>query len=192
MICFDFDGTLTTRNSFLLLLLDAGGWQNFAVNLLKESFSLVLTGLGLKSKSAMKEQLFGRFFYRWSEEKFASLCDYSAKKNKHILRPEMMQRIDDALAKDEKVVVVTSSAEQWVKAYLNEYPQVEIIGTVLDVYQGQLSGRFKSPNCVGMEKVRRLQELYPDKKEYYLSVFGDSKDDIELLDLADEGHFVGK
>ena len=192
MFCFDFDGTLTNRNTFFLLLIDAGGWQNFALNLLKESFSLILTGLHLKSKSAMKEQLFTRFFYRWSEEKFTSLCDYSAKKHRHILRPELMQRMDDALAAGEQVVIVTSSAEQWVRPYLQEYPQIEIIGTELDIYQGQLTGRFKSPNCIGSVKVRRLLAQYPDKKEYELIAFGDDKDDISLLDLADEGHWLGK
>jgi len=190
MICIDFDGTLTTSNTFPRLLLDAGGWQNMIVNLLKESLSLLFTGLGIKSKSRMKEQLYERFFFRWSEEKFLSLCDFSAKKNQHIVRPEMIQRIENAIAKDEQIVVVTSNCEQLVRAYLKDYPQVDIIGTTLDIYQGQLSGRFKSPYCSGMEKVRRLLEKYPDKKDYHLVVYGNSKEDIELLDLADEGHWV--
>lgn len=190
MICIDFDGTLTTRNTLPLLLLDAGGWQNMAVNCLKESFSLLFTALGMKSKARMKEQMYERFFFRWPEERFVSLCEYSAKKNQHIVRPEMIQRIENAIASGEQLVVVTSNCEQLVRAYLKDYPQVDIIGTTLDIYQGQLSGRFKSPYCTGMEKVRRLLEKYPNKKEYHLTAYGNSTEDIELLDLADEGHWV--
>ncbi len=189
MICFDFDGTLTSRNTFLRLLIDAGGWQNMAINMLKESPSLLLTALGFKDKGRQKEQLFGRFFEWWAEEKFISLCEFSAKKNKHLLRPDMMQRLDNAVNRGEDVVVVTSNFEPLVREYLKDYPQVEIISTTLDVYQGRLSGRFKSPLCSGMEKVRRLLEKYPDKRTYHLIVFGNSKEDTELLDLADEGHY---
>ena len=189
MICFNFDGTLTSRNTFLQLLIDAGGWQSMALNMLKESPALLLYALGMKNKGRMKEQLFGRFFEWWAEEKFTSLCEFSAKKNKHLLRPDMMQLMDNAIGKGEQVVVVTSNFEPLVREYLKDYPQVQIISTTLDIYQGRLSGRFKSPLCAGMEKVRRLLELFPDKRTYNLTVYGNAKEDVELLDLADEGHY---
>lgn len=189
MICFDFDGTLTSRNTFLQLLIDAGGWQNMAVNMLKESPALLLTALGLKDKGVMKEQLFRRFFEWWTEEKFNSLCEFSAKKNKHLLRPDMMQRLENAVSKGEQVVVATSSFEPLVREFLKDYPQVDVISTPLDIYQGRLSGRFKSPLCAGMEKVRRLLEKYPDKRTYNLVVYASTKENTELLDLADEGHY---
>ncbi|MCF0244863.1 MAG: haloacid dehalogenase-like hydrolase [Bacteroidaceae bacterium] len=190
MLCFDFDGTLTSRGTFFRLLLDTGGWQHLMINLLKESPSLLLTLLGLKSKGRMREQLMERFYYRWPEEKFASLCDYTAKKNKHLLRPEMLQRMDDALNAGEQVLVIAEAVEPLIRAYLKDYPQVEIISTILDVYQGQMSGRFKSPYCDGVQKVNRLLAQYPNKKEYTLTVYGNSKGDIALLDLADEGHYL--
>ncbi|MCR5180293.1 MAG: hypothetical protein K6C30_03655 [Bacteroidaceae bacterium] len=40
--------------------------------------------------------------------------------------------------------------------------------------------------------MRRLQEIYPDRKDYKLVVYADSRGDEELLAIADEGFRVSK
>jgi phosphoserine phosphatase len=47
-----------------------------------------------------------------------------------------------------------------------------------------LSG-FISKNCYGQEKVNRLLEVEPDRKNYYLYAYGDSRGDREMLAFAD-------
>lgn len=66
---------------------------------------------------------------------------------------------------------------------------VTIIGTKVQVVDGKLTGRFLTKNCYGEEKVRRLLEQYPNRKEYKLVAYGDSRGDHALLDFADEGHY---
>jgi phosphoserine phosphatase len=44
-------------------------------------------------------------------------------------------------------------------------------------------------NCYGEEKVNRLKSLYPNRQDYHLTAFGDSRGDKELLAFADESHF---
>jgi len=39
------------------------------------------------------------------------------------------------------------------------------------------------------EKQNRLRALYPDRSEYHLIAFGDSRGDKELLAFADEAHY---
>ncbi|MCF0202665.1 MAG: haloacid dehalogenase-like hydrolase [Bacteroidaceae bacterium] len=190
MICFDFDNTITSGGTFWRMLLCSGGWRGFLVNCLKESFSLTLYAFGLREKGRVREQLMETFFRGWHEEKFGALCEFTANRYGHLLRPEMIQRIENAIEQEEKVLIITDSFEPLVRAFLPKYDQIEVIATELDTYNGMLSGRFRSPYCVGVEKVRRLLSLYPDRKEYRLVVYGDSKDDADILDFADDGHWA--
>ena len=57
------------------------------------------------------------------------------------------------------------------------------------VKDGVLTGRFLTRNCYGEEKVNRLNALYPNRQDYHLIAFGDSRGDKELLAFADESHF---
>jgi phosphoserine phosphatase len=59
----------------------------------------------------------------------------------------------------------------------------------VEVKEGRLTGRFLTKNCFGKQKVVRLQELYPDRKEMVLTAYGDSRGDKEMLDYANEGYY---
>ena len=48
---------------------------------------------------------------------------------------------------------------------------------------------FATPNCYGPEKVRRIREVFPDRDNYHLTAFGDSRGDKEMLDYADQGYY---
>lgn len=48
---------------------------------------------------------------------------------------------------------------------------------------------FTTANCYGQEKVNRLKALYPQREDYYLTAFGDSRGDKELINYADKGYF---
>ena len=52
---------------------------------------------------------------------------------------------------------------------------------------GRLTGRFKTKNCFGQEKVDRLLQAEPHREDYFLTAYGDSRGDRELLAFADEG-----
>ena len=40
-----------------------------------------------------------------------------------------------------------------------------------------------------MEKVKRINQLYPHRNTYYLIAYGDSRGDKELLSFADEAYY---
>lgn len=192
MICLDFDKTVTIKNTFWSLLRDSCRPNDYLLNMLKESPGLIAALLGMKPWPQMREQLFNRFFWSWSEEKFRLLCDFTVKKQGDILRPEIVQLIENAAADNEEIVVVSDNVEPLIEAYLKSYPHVKIIGTKLDAYNEIISGKYKTPRCVGIEKVRRLLEEYPDRKTYNLKVYASTSENIELLDYADEGYWMKK
>lgn len=66
-----------------------------------------------------------------------------------------------------------------------------MIGTQVETdKEGRLTGRFKTKNCYGAEKVMRLLAWEPNRKEYRLKAYGDSRGDREMLQFADEAKRV--
>lgn len=66
-----------------------------------------------------------------------------------------------------------------------------VIGTKVEVDSfGKLTGRFLTPNCYGQEKVCRLLEIEPNREEYILVAYGDSKGDKEMFEFADNAILV--
>ena len=119
-----------------------------------------------------------------------------------------MAAVNKALMDGEQVVIISASIENWVVPFFTHpqplpkggesdsptpntqlLPTIKIIGTKVQVVDGKLTGRFLTKNCYGEEKVRRLLEHYPNRKEYKLVAYGDSRGDHALLDFADEGHY---
>ena len=94
-----------------------------------------------------------------------------------------LQRDCDA---DRQVVIVSASIDNWVLPF---FPHVCVLGTQVEVAHDRLTGRFLTPNCYGSEKVRRLLQRFPDRQQYRLTAYGDSRGDREMLAFADEAHY---
>jgi HAD superfamily phosphoserine phosphatase-like hydrolase len=102
------------------------------------------------------------------------------------LRPLAIDTIKKARSEGVEVLIVSASIDNWVQPF---FPDVKVIGTQVEVRDGRLTGRFLTKNCYGQEKVNRLLELYPDRREYHLIAYGDSKGDKEMLTFADESYY---
>ena len=159
---FDFDGTLTTRDTLLLFIRHARGWWALFGGLLLYSPLLVLMKLHLADNGRTKERLFRHYFRGMLERDFDALCQSFARSHTHILRTAGLRTIQQALDRGERVVVLSASIDDWVEACLRPFlvssSQFQVLGTEIEVVDGRLTGRFATPNCYGPEKVRRLKE----------------------------------
>ena len=183
---FDFDGTLTTRDSLLAFIRYAKGTTAFCLGFLLHAPWLVLMLLGLYPNWKAKQRVFSYFFGGMPLEAFDALCQAFAKDNRHLLRPLALQTIERARSEEAEVVIVSASIDNWVQPF---FPDVKVIGTQVEVINGRLTGRFLTKNCYGQEKVNRLLVFLPDRHTYKLIAYGDSRGDQELLAFADEAHF---
>ena len=87
-------------------------------------------------------------------------------------------------------MIVSASIDNWVLPFARVLGVKQVLGTQLELSRGdRLTGRFSTPNCYGPEKVRRLQTLFPQRTNYYLIAYGDSRGDRELLSFADEAYY---
>ena len=183
---FDFDGTLTTKDTLLEFIRFAKGTLAFGLGFMRYAHLLVLMKLGLYPNWKAKQKVFAYFFGGMTIEDFDAICQEFAASSRHLLRPKGIEAINQALSEGSEVLIVSASIDNWVQPF---FAQVKVLGTQIEVKNGKLTGRFLSKNCYGQEKVNRILALYPNRQDYHLTAFGDSNGDKELLAWADESHY---
>lgn len=191
--CFDFDGTLTTSDTLLEFIKYAKGRGRFLMVFLMYSPLLVLMKLHLYPNWKAKQQIFAHLFAGMRIEKFDALCRDFAEESQHLLRPKGITLMHEALVEGAQVFIVSASIDNWVRPFfdIRNLKGVQVLGTQIEVEDGKLTGRFKSNNCYGKEKVHRIAEALKsfERSEYEIEAFGDSRGDKEMLAFADKGHF---
>ena len=188
IVAFDFDGTLTTKDTLLVFIRYAKGSKDFWLGFLRFAHLLVLMKLGLYPNWKAKQKVFAHFFEGMRIEDFNEFCLRFAQDHQYLLRPKGIEALHQALRDGAEVMIVSASIDNWVKPFF-ENQSIQILGTQIEVKNGLLTGRFLSKNCYGQEKVNRILALYPHREDYHLTAYGDSRGDKELLAFADESHY---
>ena len=183
---FDFDGTLTTKDTLLEFIRFAKGTFAFGLGFLRYAYLLVLMKLGFYPNWKAKQKVFAHFFKGTSIEDFDAICQKFAASSRHLLRPKGIEAIEKALNEGSEVLIISASIDNWVQPF---FAEVKVLGTQIEVTDGKLTGRFLTKNCYGEEKVNRLKAIYPNRQDYHLTAFGDSRGDKEMLAFADESYY---
>lgn len=189
IVAFDFDGTLTVRDSFTEFLrwrAGAGGW---ALGLVKMAPALATYARdrdrGRIKAASVKEFLKGvpRAQLEQDAEAFAGQVWPG------FMRYDALAVWKDWGAKGAHRVIVTASPETTVAPFARRLGAEALLGTPL-VFDGddRVTGAFASPNCRGEEKVRRLRAMYGDDVRL-AAAYGDTSGDTEMLAIADAPGF---
>ena len=186
---YDFDGTLTRRDSFLDFIRYTCGSRSLYCGLLLFSPLLILMKLRLYANGRAKERLFTHFFQGMSIRVFDNLCAKYGLSRADLLLDAARKAVNEVASNGYRIFIVSASVDRWVLPFFRDVPNVTVIGTQIEVENGLVTGRFSTPNCYGAEKVRRIQALLPYREQYKLIAHGDSRGDKELLTYADEAHF---
>ena len=192
LVAFDFDGTLTTKDTFLEFVRFTHGLPRLILGILRYSPWLLLMKMGRYSNGKLKELIFAYFYKGVSYEQFVQWGKEFSHKAKSMLNTSMLKRLQRHASEGHTLCVVSASMDEWVRPICLKLGVDEVIATRVEVSsEGKLTGRFFSPNCYGAQKVERLLEVYPQGRISYLYAYGDSRGDKELLEFADEGFYLG-
>ncbi len=186
---FDFDGTITRRDSFLHFIQFAVGKPNYYRGLFQLSPILVAFTLGFIRNDIAKQKVFSHFFNGWDATSFGALAEeYSLTEMDYIVRPNALERIAWHQRQDHKVVVVSASIKSWLDPWCRKYG-IELVSTEVEICNEKLTGRFATSNCYGIEKVKRIKKRFNFEHVEYVYAYGDSAGDREVLALADEKYY---
>lgn len=196
---FDFDGTLTCADTLLEFIRYACGRRRFFIGFALFCPLLVLMKLHLYPNYCAKQRLFAWYFKGMSIDNFDLVCRRFAHHNQRLMRHKALDKLREIFHNNETLCVVSASIDNWVRPFFDNISKASrsdfrVIGTEMEVdTDGVLTGRFRTHNCYGAEKVRRVLEAMPQLKsnrdDFWVVACGDSRGDKELLEFADEAHF---
>jgi len=181
---FDFDGTLTHKDSMLEFTRFYHGFFRYFIGMLYLSPMLIFYKAGIIPNWRAKEYYLTHFFGKTAMTKFQEACDrFAIEKIPDLLRPSGKSQFEKHQKNGDQLVIVSASAENWLSAWCKQ-KNISLIATRLKTENGLISGKLDGENCYGAEKVNRLKKLFELNKFSEIIVYGDSKGDFELFDIA--------
>ena len=190
---FDFDGTLTCRDTFLEFIRYVHGTRALWLGFLSNSLFVVGYMLQVYPNYKLKQRIFRHFFQGMSKRRFSELGSSFQLVINQFLRSSTLCALNRHIAEGHHVIVISASVHEWVAPWCFAHGIAHVLATEVETdVNGFLTGRLASQNCYGQEKVKRLLSIEPDRQSYSLVAYGDSRGDREMLVFADEGILVDK
>jgi phosphatidylglycerophosphatase C len=183
---FDFDGTLTIKDSFTAFL----AWRTAPLRRLTGFARLAPAALaylvhrdrGRLKAAAVREFLRGvpRAQLEAEARAFADAA------GRRLLRPDALRKWEDWRRNGATLAIVTASPTLVVQPFAQALSADVLIGTEL-AFDGQdrVVGSFVGENCRGQQKADRLRDRFGADLRL-AAAYGDTSGDREMLELADE------
>ena len=186
---FDFDGTITTKDTLLEIIKYQKGSTFFYIGFILYSPLLIAFKLKIISNSRAKQQILRFFFGNDRFKDFQFKCDAFADSIlPRLIRPKALKEIRKLKDLDAEVVIVSASAGNWIKSWTDSLG-LKLISTILECRNEKITGRFEGRNCHGKEKVIRIKALYDLSQYDEIYCYGDSSGDKPMLSLANISFF---
>lgn len=190
VVAFDFDGTITRKDTFVAFIKFAKGKTAFYKGLLRYSPLLLAYKLRLYPNWKIKQKIISYFFKGMHLDGFVELGQTFVKVIHTLVRPETIAAIRNYQLQGATIYVISASIENWVEPWCRYMGINHTIATRLETdANGLITGCLLTNNCYGQEKVVRLLEKEPDRETYTLYVYGDSRGDRELMALSDKSWY---
>ena len=186
LTAFDFDGTLTYKDSFLSFLIDSLGIMKTSFAFARKP-SLLAGYLRTQDRGALKAGLLHTLFGPVPRDELAARMNgYATRIGLKLFRPDALRTWQGT---DGPRVIVTASPEMLVAPFGAMIGADRVIGTRLGFGDdGRLLPTLDGINCRGEEKMCRLREAFgPDM--VLDAAYGDTAGDKEMLTAAKQGFY---
>jgi phosphatidylglycerophosphatase C len=186
---FDFDGTITWKDSFIEFIKYYRGIPVTLLGFLILSPVIILYKIGLIKNWKAKEIVISWFFKDEPFDIFREKCrNFGFTIVPGLVKPVARETIRRHIERGDRVLVVSASLDDYLFDWC-ELMKLELLATKLEVVDGRLTGKIKGKNCYGIEKKRRLIEYLDLSNFSDIYVYGDSKGDLPLMELANHKHY---
>lgn len=189
---FDFDGTITTKDTFTPFLRFSARPVRMLVGGVVLSPLIVGYRLGLVS-ARRGRPLAARLAFQG--EKAVAVRElglkYACEELPGVVRRRALDRIEWHKRQGDAVVVVSASLDVYL-SYWCKSIGVELICTQLEEKSGTLTGRYVRGDCSGGEKLRRIREQYDIGRYSLIYAYGDTDEDRDMLGIAHEKYYRWK
>lgn len=189
IVAFDFDGTLTIRDSFTDFLRWRVGPGAWALGLVKLAPALAAYAKD-RDRGRIKAASVREFLHGVDRQTLeAEAAEFAEDIWPRFMRPDALKVWNAWGERGAHRVIVTASPTTTVAPFARKLGAEALLGTefVFDV-DDRITGDFVGPNCRGEEKVRRLKAAYGDDMTL-TAAYGDTSGDTEMLAMAQQPGF---
>lgn len=194
---FDFDGTLSRRDTLVPFLMLAAGRPRFV----RACGQLGLLGarrrVAARDRDAVKAELIRLLFAGRSEDELRHLGErYARDLLSDQLRPEVVRRLEQHREAGHEVLFVSASLVHYLEPLARSLDVQHVIAVEPTVVDGRLTGDLDHPNVRAEQKALRLREWLGAPAEgptdgVELWAYGNSSGDHQLLAMADHRYWMG-
>lgn len=189
---YDFDGTITTKDTTILLLvalLKLRPWR-FS-GLIWFLFRMIVASDSV-SKQGHKNKAIGYLIKDVSDMRLSGALKDFRNKVKFLYRPSVVASIDQAIEDGCAVLIVTASPSFAISDCVSDLPVI-VLGTEFEKEENIYTGLLKSENCYGKEKVNRINEWARSNKIVLnvQSAWSDHFSDFDMLSLSAKRYWIG-
>lgn len=181
---FDFDGTITTKDTLLEIIKYQKGTFRFYLGFLLYSPWIVAWKIGLIPNYAAKQKIVQFFFGKMPVDAFQRSCDaFATEVLPGLLRPKALEEISRLQQAGAEIVIVSASPGNWSDVWRKQLG-LGSLATRLQVSEQKITGKFDGKNCHGKEKVTRINDAYDLSAYDEIYCYGDSSGDKPMLALG--------
>jgi len=182
---FDFDGTITTDDTFTSFIYRSIPRHRRLIGTLALSPFILGYKTGFIPARIMRIAIsWFTFGGRKEETVQAEAFAYCQEHLPKVLRKNAMERLYWHKEQGDKVVVVSASLNAYLEPWCEQHG-IELLCSTLEAKKGLLTGKYIAGDCSGSEKARRINNKYTLSEFDTVFAYGDTAEDNEMLDLAD-------
>ncbi|MFT3746788.1 MAG: HAD family hydrolase [Agriterribacter sp.] len=186
---FDFDGTITYKDTLIEIIKFSRGTQQLYKGLLALSPWLIAMKLKLFSNQSAKEKFLSYFLKNMPENVFQEKCnEFTDTRLPQLIRPLALQSINELKKKGTRIIIVSASPRNWIEPWCLKN-KLGLISTVLETKGGKITGNIAGKNCYGEEKVNRIKEQFDLSTYNEIFCYGDTEGDKPMLSLATSAYY---
>ena len=186
---FDFDGTISFKDSLLEFIKFRKGKRSFYINMMLLVPFFVLMKLGVLSNHRVKELVLSWFFKGEKKESFLETSKaFSRQVIPKIIKQDALDCIYNHLNNGDLVVVVSATMDVWLQDWCDSLG-LELISSRLKFENDIFTGKLATPNCSGQEKVKRVKDSIPLENYQTIYAYGNSGGDKPMLNMADKSFY---
>ena len=189
---FDFDGTLTRKDSFLPFMQFISSKQKYYTGLVLAAFFYIQSTLHFISGKMLKEKMITFFIggLRIVDIQEKSVI-FAEKLIPGLLTDKALNQLNFHKSKSDKIVIVSASMDVWLEHWckINDF---DLICSIAAIKNGKYTGKLEGENCKGEEKVIRIKDSYDLTTFERIYAFGDSKHDLPMLALGTDSYYNWK
>ncbi|NJA04836.1 MULTISPECIES: HAD-IB family hydrolase [unclassified Methylomonas] len=189
---FDFDGTLTRRDSLLPFLRLVAGTPRFVGRMALLSPVLAAYAINLIRNDVAKERVLSYFLEGMEQKSLQRLgANFANERLPDMLRLAGVERLRWHQDQGHTCVLVSASLDVYLTPWASKIGFDDWITSSLEIDDAErIIGRLNGGNCFGEKKVHRIRDWLANKEFSYSYAYGDSSGDIPMLSLVNEGYLL--